>query len=59
MVCNKVHTIMEEKNDKKSTFTAKDNNKQDCPYATKNYRSGSREREAEKVIERTYGGCTK
>lgn len=47
MDCNKVHTLMEENNDKKSIFTAKDNNKQDCSYAVKNRGIGERERRTE------------
>ena len=43
MDCNKVHTLMEENNDKKSIFTTKDNNKQDCSYAIENRRTGERE----------------
>lgn len=57
MDCNKVHTLMEENNDKKSIFTAKDNNKQDCSYAVKNRGIGERERRTTTFVERLCGGC--
>lgn len=57
MDCNKMHTLMEENNDKKSIFTAKDNNKQDCSYAVKNRRTGERERRTTTYLERFCGGC--
>ena len=57
MDCNKVHTLMEENNDKKSIFTTKDNNKQDCSYAVKNRGIGERERRTESFTEVFCGGC--
>lgn len=57
MDCNKVHTLMEENNDKKSIFTAKDNNKQDCSYAVKNRGIGERERRTEDFAKVFCGGC--
>lgn len=57
MDCNKVHTLMEENNDKKSIFTTEDNNKQDCSYAIENRRIGERERRTTTFAERFCGGC--
>lgn len=57
MDCDKVHTLMEENNDKKSIFTAKDNNKQDCSYAVKNRRIGERERRTTTPSKGLCGGC--
>ena len=57
MDCDKVHTLMEENNDKKSIFTTKDNNKQDCSYAIENRRTGERERRTTTSLERFCGGC--
>lgn len=57
MDCNKVHTLMEENNDKKSIFTTEDNNKQDCSYAIENRGIGERERRITTFVERFCGGC--
>ena len=57
MDCNKVHTLMEENNDKKSIFTTKDNNEQDCSYAIENRRIGERERRTTTFAEVFCGGC--
>ena len=57
MDCNKVHTLMEENNDKKSIFTTEDNNKQDCSYAIENRGIGERERRTTTFVERFCGGC--
>lgn len=57
MDCNKVHTLMEENNDKKSIFTTKDNNKQDCSYAIENRRTGERERRTTSPSKIFCGGC--
>lgn len=57
MDCNKMHTLMEENNDKKSIFTAKDNDKQDRSYAVKNRGIGERERRTTTFTERFCGGC--
>lgn len=47
---------MEEKDDKKSALTAKDNNKQDCSYATENRGIGEREQRIEEFAEKFCGG---
>ena len=57
MDCNKVHTLMEENNDKKSIFTTKDNNEQDCSYAIENRRTGERERRTTTPSKGLCGGC--
>ena len=57
MDCNKVHTLMEENNDKKSIFTTKDNNKQNCSYAIENRRIGERERRTTSSPKIFCGGC--
>lgn len=57
MDCNKVHTLMEENNDKKSIFTTKDNNKQDYSYAVKNRGIGERERRTTTPSKGLCGGC--
>lgn len=57
MDCNKVHTLIEENNDKKSIFTTKDNNKQDCSYAIENRGIGEREQRTTTFAERFCGGC--
>lgn len=56
MDCNKVHTLMEEKDDKKSTLTAKDNDKQDCSYAAEDRGTGERESKIAKFAE-GFCGC--
>lgn len=48
---------MEENNDKKSIFTTKDNNKQDCSYAIENRRTGERERRTTTPSKGFCGGC--
>ena len=57
MDCNKVHTLMEENNDKKSIITAKNNFEQNCVNATENRRIGERERRTTTFAERFCGGC--
>ena len=57
MNCNKVHTLMEENNDKKSIITAKDNFEQNCVNATENRGIGERERRTTTSLERFCGGC--
>lgn len=57
MDCNKVHTLMEENNDKKSIFTTKDNDKQDCSYAIENRGIGERERRTTTHSKGLCGGC--
>ena len=47
MDCNKVHTLMEENNDKKSALTTKNNFEQNCVNATENRGIGERERRTE------------
>lgn len=55
--CNKVHTLMEEKDDKKSVLTTENNFKQDCLYAVKNRRIGEREQRIETTTKGFCGGC--
>lgn len=57
MDCNGIHTLMEEKDDKKSVLTTENNFKQDCPYAVKNRRIGERESKTKITLERLCGGC--
>lgn len=56
MDCNGMHTLMEEKDDKKSALTTENNFKQDCSYAVKNRRIGERERKTESFAE-GFCGC--
>lgn len=57
MDCNKVHTLMEENNDKKSALTTKNNFEQNCINATENRGIGERERRTTTFVERFCGGC--
>ena len=57
MDCNKVHTLMEENNDKKSALTTKNNFEQNCVNATENRGIGERERRTTTFVERLCGGC--
>ena len=57
MDCNKVHTLMEENNDKKSVLTTKNNFEQNCINATENRRIGEREQRTTTFTERFCGGC--
>lgn len=57
MDCNKVHTLMEENNDKKSIFTTKNNFEQNCVNATENRGIGEREQRTTTFAERFCGGC--
>lgn len=57
MDCNKVHTLMEENNDKKSALTTKNNFEQSCINATENRGTGERERRTTTFAERFCGGC--
>ena len=54
--CNKMHTLMEESNDKKSTFTKENNFEQNCINATENRAIGEREQRIEKFAE-GFCGC--
>ena len=57
MDCNKVHTLMEENNDKKSALTTKNNFEQNCINATENRGIGEREQRTTTFTERFCGGC--
>lgn len=57
MDCNKVHTLMEENNDKKSVLTTKNNFEQNCVNATENRGIGERERRTTTFAKGFCGGC--
>lgn len=57
MDCNKVHTLMEENNDKKSIITAKNNFEQNCVNATENRGIGEREQRTTTPSKGLCGGC--
>lgn len=57
MDCNKVHTLIEENNDKKSIFTTKNNFEQNCVNATENRGIGEREQRTTTFAKRFCGGC--
>ena len=57
MGCNKVHTLMEENNDKKSALTTKNNFEQNCVNATENRGIGERERRTTPPSKGLCGGC--
>ena len=56
MDCNGMHTLMEEKDDKKSTFTKENNFEQNCINATENRAIGERESRIESFAE-GFCGC--
>ena len=56
MDCNGMHTLMEEKDDKKSILAKENNFKQDCSYATENRGIGERESRIESFAE-GFCGC--
>lgn len=57
MDCRGMHTLMEEKDDKKSALTAENNFKQNCLYAAKDRRIGEREQRTESFAKGFCGGC--
>ena len=57
MDCNKVHTLMEENNDKKSALTTKNNFEQNCVNATENRGIGEREQRTTTFTKGFCGGC--
>lgn len=57
MDCNKVHTLMEENNDKKSALTTKNNFEQNCVNATENRGIGEREQRTTTFAKGFCGGC--
>ena len=57
MDCNKVHTLMEENNDKKSVLTTENNFEQNCINATENRGIGERERKTTTFAKGLCGGC--
>lgn len=57
MDCNKVHTLMEENNDKKSALTTKNSFEQNCINATENRGIGEREQRTTTSPKGFCGGC--